>query len=668
MGSFKIFQSWLVIAALAALAALTALLISPATRWIVVAQSEVLSKSWVLGENELPKVPAFVSVPNIFNTSAGLTRKNPKWYDRSLSRVIEQHQNDVQLQSACIFARATLPYPWKNYPPWKISGPHYNWPHKLKLPISTSWTPPNIPTPTLQALRELLKRFPQNPSLIAATLSFAAPDQVEPEWGRTQPVNDDIEEPITTLGPGPNRRWLDWLNRLAAKGEKLDPVNALYPAMRAAILFTFHRDTAAAKMLLRVSKCSQWDSGRQYILRGETRLAYAAFGKRSIVAALSTLTSGLDLGSDDAIILRSTARMGVSEAILAQRNGDLKNSIAIRHAVFNLGRLMCIRSHRLLDIMVGWAISGIALSEPDGHYHPSPIKISGMAHSKLLAVQYTGYLRKMGYPVEAAWVEHESAAVDKLNSQIVQIFRKHNLVGMETLLNLMFLWTAGGIIIGMAIWLLILGGAAALLTRLRSARGDRPIRSVVYLVGLIYIASFFLPQIPLVSTVVGSIEVVIVLWFLLALVIGAIGAFICKHPLLQDTGLLLLDVTFIEIAIGLFLLSLAIIAFIVYLAIAGYFAKFQLSIGLVLFYFVATVIPFAMFLWNTIASWRKRTSFTVGQINGLRQFALPLACLLILCYGGSVLITQQHERRARIQFNQILTNETRFYLTHFGRG
>lgn len=131
---------------------------------------------------------------------------------------------------------------------------------------------------TLDRLRALIVRFPDEPSLYAAILRYNCRQYFR--LGRKEdfllygtPVPKDL--------PKPQPKDVAAFEQVAAVGEHLDPDNAFFTMMRATALFAAHRDREALAVLQRASRKQRWNDYMLDEAKGTIRLYESAFGRTS---------------------------------------------------------------------------------------------------------------------------------------------------------------------------------------------------------------------------------------------------------------------------------------------------------------------------------------------------------------------------------------------------
>ncbi len=175
-------------------------------------------------------------------------------------------------------------------------------PSDLPVQISlVSWT--NAEETIPDRLRELLNRFPNEPILLAAILRHLC---------RRLPSQMSAKEVAT-------------FEQTAYEGERVDPENAYFPMMRAAVLFAAGKKEEALKTLMQASKKRRWDNYAVAEAIGNMRLFESAFGRTNGVTKAILTEAVLE---PDLVYLRSVARSAVEEAIELERKGRFEDAKA----------------------------------------------------------------------------------------------------------------------------------------------------------------------------------------------------------------------------------------------------------------------------------------------------------------------------------------------------
>lgn len=455
--------------------------------------------------------------------------------------------------------------------------------------------------PGPEPLRALLPRFPDNASLYANILRTAIP----------RPVLLHRREEYELFGRGssaaaavPAPHQLDQLaefDRDAAAGERLDPENAYFPLMRAVGLFAAHRDGEALDAVRRAGAKPRWedyclDEAAGAWLMGEVAGRPGALGRAGDVAA-TLLPHCREL--------LAAARMAVHAAAGLERAGRTDDGLAIRRAVARCGSLIRTQGRLIVVSLVGMNITGVAGWRVVAGLPPGPpFDFIGDRQWALMDA-YRRHLERAGYPKDARWVRAEAEAGTRTRALAAPTHTNH--VSNAPLSRLVLWWLAGVALLGNTLWVLISGAVATLGLR-RSIIGERrplPTPIVIGWLGLLAVTTFL--------TTRGLAELVEV----------ARGLFIAGFPVQERLQ---------GAARGE---QAALVA--VVLAVPGLLALVLGTASLVL-----------------------RVPLTVGLARGFRGAALPVACCLVILYGGVALATARQEARVSDGLRRVMQHEGRY--------
>jgi hypothetical protein len=314
-------------------------------------------------------------------------------------------------------------------------------PNDLPVQISSVLlTTPHTEVP--KRLQELLKRFPNEPTLLATILRHHC----------SRSLRQMSAKEVATF------------ERIAHEGERVDPQNAYFPMMRAAMLFAAGKEEEALKALVQASKKSRWDNHAVAEAVGNLRLFETAFGRMNGVtkAVLAEMVLEPDLS-----YLRSAARSAVERAIKLEREGKFDEGLKIRLALIRCGKLMREHKGSRIAPLVGIAIAYIAAGRPRGKPHPQlPPQADIAKASAVVRERFVSYLKEIGRWKEASWVEAELKAGAEMRSRIHEQLQRFNLKNFQDAASSVALnWALNLTILGAAILLAILGAVATLIER-----------------------------------------------------------------------------------------------------------------------------------------------------------------------------------------------------------
>ena len=314
----------------------------------------------------------------------------------------------------------------------------------------------------LARLRELAKRFPNQPSsyaniLRASTLNAVHLQRdeqylVAPKEGRPTPTPTDPDQLVA-------------FDRDAAEGERLDPDNAYFPWLRSIGLFENHRDAEALAALHRAAQKPLWNEYYGDELDGEWKLMETSFADNG---ALPRFAAWAGILLPHYAQLRATARMAVAAAMEAEQTGRIEQGIAIREDLMRCGGLARAESRCLIGNLVGSSIALLALQRPQGAALIEASKTDPPATARVkvrarLIAQYDTFLRHVGHPEQLPRVKGEAAAAAQM-WEVVRHNTESDVFG-PMFWQLGLGWWAGIQLLCAAIWTLVLGGAAAIAYR-----------------------------------------------------------------------------------------------------------------------------------------------------------------------------------------------------------
>jgi hypothetical protein len=334
----------------------------------------------------------------------------------------------------------------------------------------------------VERLRNLSRRFPERPALLAAILRHEtmydvrlARDEVYWLDGETKPNHTPSHS---------SRNLEDVLaayDRDAAEGERLDPDNGYFPLMRSIGLFVAHRDQEGLAAVERAASKPKWIEYYGEEVEAEERLQDATYGRTGVLPRLAIAWSIL---FPHYAQLRSTSRLATALAARREMAGDIEGGAAIRRSVIRCGSLMRKGSSSLIGSLVGMAVTQLALTRPGGspviREEPGGYAARGRGNfigqfSGHIAKrdrgrwhdQFIAYFSKHGQEELVAEVEREVAAGLQAREVIKTLDRSTLDTGPQ---RLALYWIAAQVLVSDALLMLLLGGLATLLSRHRSIR------------------------------------------------------------------------------------------------------------------------------------------------------------------------------------------------------
>jgi hypothetical protein len=502
-------------------------------------------------------------------------------------------------------------------------------------------------------LRALEPRFPAEPRFYAGLLRYAV---VDLHWNRFEEYHDlpqaDLPPPIVPTAP----ETLAAYDRDAATGERLDPDNAYFPIMRAIGLFAAKRDTEAQAAVERAAHESGW---REYIpaeVEVRWRLHEEAFGDpgafpRSNIAFTTLLPQYAKQ--------RALARLLLYQAIQEEQAGRWEEGLKRREALRHVAVLMRTQSTSLIGSLLATTIILIAESHPGGVKPPKTPP--GMTKEQVMQRRldaWTAYVTHLGHPELAARARADAEASRQILA-VASHLETDNLTG--PLFRLGAWWLSGLAVLTNCAWLLLLGGLAAGLARVREAKPLPPGTVGGFWTALLpSLAMLTLlldpPQAPGELNLADEILMPLTILILIPLAGFSMGAIFL--PRLRRR---------ILFGIGAALVTLVTVT------VFGLLAAWQthgsgelwtelqritsasndestantqaaqldnLLAGMTL----SLAVPILLLFVSSIAARVRRVPVSVGLIRSVRTAALPLVCLLVLIWGGILLGTVHQEQ------------------------
>lgn len=567
-----------------------------------------------------------------------------------------------------------------------VARRHFVAAHPNDLPIQIAAAPwgDNDRALHVAALRALVPRFPDSPSLYANLLRYQVGDSESRSGVYLSRVEDWFSSDSPPRGykapPPPVPALLAAFDADAAQGERLDPDNAYFPFLRAVGLFAAHRDAEGLATVQRAGEKSTW---REYVgdeTDGSLRLADAAYGHSPTLSRVAIWAAAL---YPQYAALRGVARIAIAKAVQEEQAGHAEQGMAIRRAVMHSGGLMRAQSSAYIGNLVGIAIAAIATARPGGAPMPGNepgAKMSSEERSRLRLQEFEDYARRLGHPEVAREAQTEADA-GRDARVIGSIGLDRSAFGMAQMTRIIVWWAAGLLSLANAVWLLILGVLAAGLSRLPSVRDglplSRPARAGVAaaLVGtaLVMLRAFssgegwtFWPLF-LVGPIVAAIAIVFTLRLLRA------------SP--DDRAMWRRGGVQFAQAFGVTLVALLVLGGLsswLGRGLGGYADSLRELSGdggaigtaapqaqetQVTAMISGLLVPLLLLVILSIAGRVRRVPVSVALVRGFRGAGVTLACLLLIGYGALVLGTLRQERAADDGLRQMVQHEGRYYAT-----
>ncbi len=538
----------------------------------------------------------------------------------------------------------------------------------------------------LLSLRALTRRFPHDPTLYANILRYERLSIHLKRFEGYKLMEEQMPNYVSQAPASSPQAIADY-NREAAVGERVDPDNAYFPFMRSFGLFAAHRDAEALAAVERASTKPIWNEYLTENVAAQWRLHTEAFGDPGAIPQAAI--SGAVL-LPEYQRLREAARITVYQAVLEEQAGHLEDGFALRESLRRCGDLMRVQSTTLIGSLVGAAISAIARTRPGGvatlknTSGQSPEK---MAQQRLDA--YCAYVTKIGHPEAARRARAEEDA-----RREVQALADPNLPALiKPILHLTFWWMAGLALLLNAAWLLALGLLAAVRTRV--SRAPKPpigwqavLLQLVLAVGLwVFLALLFICVGDAWVTLVYHAPIDWQMSFGVAGVFGLVAWLVIRalrriSPQ-QRKGVLrmaaLLPVL-AGISYGLYWLVQWVAWPLAELpqglrALTGFpngvnDSDTEQALQTQTLWICAAVmlaVPALLTLVLSMIALVKHAPLLRTLTASFQKLAVPVACLLMIAYGGVLIGTVRQERRVAEFNRQIVSDEGRYLAAQAGK-
>jgi len=452
----------------------------------------------------------------------------------------------------------------------------------------------------------LEQQFPNNPSVYANLMRYMSLGEMRL---MRDPKPADTSTAANVQVYVPSEETQEMFLAAAQKGAALDPDNAYFPMMETVGLLAAHRDREAMDALKIAGRCSQWKEYFQDDLDGQNRLRSATYGEQGAVQHLYTAASLL---FPQYASLRSAAQVAARLAAEEERDGNTAEGIEIRHALMRCGGLMRSQGAFQITVLVGVAITTLGTVNPGGVSEADnqsltsyPVKSDDA--EKLRAerlTKYCAYLETLGQTQEAAWAKTEAGAGAQARAIGMEAMSLSVFDGMN-FFQLGVAWLVNNSLLSGVLILLVLGAAANLAGHIRPRKGLK-LGRFLYAVAIL-----------------GGIA----LWQWQA-------SRVCSSPFVEIQNLFR-DVSSSNNYDGE--------------ANAAAIQRLAAGLGL--------LIPQLLVGLIAVLSLFQKVPVSTGLGRGLRGIAIPMAAVLFLVYGVSLLPTASLEASINTDITRTANNE-----------
>lgn len=252
-------------------------------------------------------------------------------------------------------------------------------------------------------------------------------------------------------------------------GERLDPDNAFWPAMRAITDFAAGHDQLALDALEQAANKSRWQSYLYEEVLGQWRLYSVAYGDHGAVQQIGPLSL---IAFPHLQQMRHMAEMARWEADRASARGDIARAIHIRYYVRKLGRLLCDSATWAYEALFGTDLVLISASDSNPAFQETTI--SSVAEWKRQASKYLAFLKANNKLAESTVLEREVEDCCRLRAKVNIARADASYPGIPPgipLIELFGNWMAGVALLQQFLMLLVGVGIALIWQQFQQVQG-----------------------------------------------------------------------------------------------------------------------------------------------------------------------------------------------------
>jgi|GEM_PF-6390969 hypothetical protein len=467
-------------------------------------------------------------------------------------------------------------------------------------------------SPDITSLLQLQERFPNQPSLCAHLLRFLSVQAIALDYTEYSKLTGSPPEEEAKV----KAEDLALFRKIALRGEKLDPNNAYFTAMRCVAELVANQEESALKTLQKAVQKPQWNTYTVEEGSATWEATKATYGNFSVLSYLA-IHKSVELSHLP--LLRNLSRVLVGVAIRKELAGNPTEGVIIRKNLSRLATKLRVEDSQILGNLVGVALNRIVVQRPGG----SPTRrfaetLSDEDVFVAKAGDYVTYLKRIGEEKEAKRFAQEVEDGTKL----IQLTKDYEQADVELpgLTTLGIAWALGGFILLNLFWVAVLGGIALLLERSGFAEPTQTDKQFNRFVGCLGWGIAL-------STIVGIVS-------LLALLVSV--------PFLNSYRLLLegLGQSLSDRDLGRTVIRSA---------------RSTLS------------VPFGILCVAVIRSFFKKDPLKPVLIRTFRATALPMVGLLLLLFAVSTVVVGQKEEELLRRYTKMQGHEGRFYAMTLGR-
>jgi hypothetical protein len=515
------------------------------------------------------------------------------------------------------------------------------------------------PRDTLSGLLPMTTRFPRNPAVIAATLRYAAGANIRIHRTELDALGTADGLRTSRTVEGPLEGHYATFDRLAAEGERLDPRNAFFPAIRSAGLYAAGHDDDALRSMIHAAALPQWNDYVADEVSGAWRLANRALGPGNTLVHAGTL-GGMTF--THYAQLKDTAALIRAEAARREKARNGTGAADLRLDLLKVGALMRAQSTTLVGTTTGTDIQELAVAGPHG---------SGASSRSIpVAVRRDSFLRFLvanGHAADVPWVRGQFAARDAMWKTLSAGYDRFDFTkGITTFGQ----WVIAGLVfLDAALWVLLFGALCVILNRtvlagelpksLRISRNTYGAAAAVGCAALFWFISAELTTVPrILAPAVGLALTGMCVWLIATTGLkGLLKAVVA--------AVVVLPVAAVLAALVLWLgRGFAAVDALLSGNVANAYSAPATAPGLAMLGLVIAVLTaFAL----AIVACLRGEPIVVTVIRRYGSWSIPIACALMLVYGGIAVNTARMSAALNQSLKQIVRHEGRFYADLAGK-
>jgi hypothetical protein len=333
-------------------------------------------------------------------------------------------------------------------------------PNDPQIQLATLSVPATNDLAPVEEFLRLARAFPNDPAICAAVLRDECRGRIRVDREEARFAMDHPWHQEVRSAGCDDSEALAWFDLEALRGEQLDPANAYFPVMRAAGLLISHRDPMALAELRRASQMQVWDDYCEAEFQGDLKLADQALGRGS---ALDRLGWADSIMLPHLAVVKRTCVTAAGLAVEDERAGRKAEGLAIRLDVLRVGELMRARSANMIGALVGVAIERGAMTSPGGKASPDvhPGEADSSDQQIQIADAFKSYLNGIGRPDEVPELDKaEKASVESIR---IAASGRGSIDSMHDAVGVN--WVLDVVVLSNILWVVLLGVAGTLLAR-----------------------------------------------------------------------------------------------------------------------------------------------------------------------------------------------------------